>query len=50
MRSFIGERSLLTSVEQRMDANTGLGVVGLNIAGVGNGLLRAMKGNEQLHP
>lgn len=40
IRSFLGRKALLSAVEQRTD-DLGLGVVGLNIAGDGNSLLRA---------
>ena len=36
VRSFLGEKSLLSSVEQRMDAR-GTEVVGLNVAGESSG-------------
>ena len=49
-RSFVGRRSLLSAIEQRWDTGPGTNVVGLNIAGVGSSLLRAMYGDTQVHP
>ena len=48
-RSFIGRRSLLSSVVQRTE-NKGKSVVGLNIVGEGSSLLRAGYGDTQVHP
>jgi len=48
-RSFIGRRSLLSSVVQRFNSK-GKEVVGLNIAGEGNSILRAGYGDTQVHP
>ncbi len=47
VRSFVGNRSLLGEIEQRVEMNK---VVGLNIAGQGSSLLRAMLDNDQVHP
>ena len=48
-RSFLGRRSLASVVEQRT-VNDGDKVVGLNIAGVGIGLLLAFEGDTQRAP
>ena len=49
VRSFLGRRSLLTDIEQRVEVGTKR-VVGLNIAGQGSSLLRAMLDDDQVHP
>ena len=47
VRSFIGRRSLMEECETRVEMKK---VIGLNVAGVGSSLLRAMVGNTQVYP
>jgi len=49
VRSFIGRRSLLSEAEQRFEVGTKK-VIGLNIAGQGSSLLRAMLDDVQVYP